>query len=116
MAFRTVALLLAITLSACASDQEKRFAEGEAIYERVCASCHSTEVGPSLNGVVGRKVGSVEGFDYSEAMKKDGATWTPERIKSFVMGPLQMYPEGRMVISPLTPEEADAVVTYLENR
>lgn len=96
-------------------------ARGEDVFNRVCSSCHviSNEnlVGPGLRGVVGRKVASVPGYDYSDAIKKDRAqNWSPERLQSYLMGPLNMYPEGRMAITPLSPEEAKATVAYLKYR
>lgn len=110
-------------LAACGTGGAENVTEverGAIIYERVCQACHQmadiSRVGPGLKGIIGRPVAAVEGFDYSEAMlrDKDSGTWTPERVKSYLMGPMQMYPEGRMVIEPLSPEEASAVVAYLE--
>lgn len=112
----TPLLLGALALGACGDQHAKQIEEGHMVYERVCASCHAVAVGPDLTNVVGRKVGSVAGFDYSEAMKNDKSSWTEDRLKNFLMGPLQMYPEGRMVITPLKPEEADAVIAYLKDR
>ena len=48
---------------------------------RMCAPCHNigpdatNKVGPELNGLNGRKSGSVEGFNYSDANKASGITW-----------------------------------------
>ena len=54
--------------------------KGEAIFKK-CAACHKIDntnaVGPHLNGVVGRPVGSVGDFSYSDAMKSHGGDWTP---------------------------------------
>src|ERR1700687_4926777 len=48
-------------------------AAGKTVFENQCASCHTTKVGqngfgPSLAGVVGRKSGSLAGFNYSPAL------------------------------------------------
>ena len=46
-----------------------------------CLACHrigpgaTTLVGPELNGVVGRKAGTLEGYPYSDAMKSSGIVW-----------------------------------------
>ena len=49
---------------------------------KVCETCHNFEkgagvkIGPPLWGVVGRKVASVAGFDYSSSLKAVGGDWT----------------------------------------
>ena len=53
---------------------------GKELYQQ-CAGCHQLQnnsVGPHHCGVVGRPAGSVPDFDYSEAMKASGITWTPD--------------------------------------
>jgi cytochrome c len=56
-------------------------AAGEKYYERKCSQCHDAlksgghAKGPHLWNVMGRKAGSVPGFDFSEAMKKAGIAW-----------------------------------------
>jgi cytochrome c len=53
---------------------------------RPCQACHNFEkgagvkIGPPLYGVVGRPRASVPGFDYSDAMKAKGGTWTFDEI------------------------------------
>lgn len=119
MRIRTViiAATTAVILAGCGDAHKDKIEMGQMVYERSCVSCHSTGVGPNLSGVMGRKVASVEGFDYSDAMKKSASdVWTEDRMKNYLMGPLQMYPEGRMVITPLTPEEADAVIAFIKDR
>lgn len=109
-------LLAALSAAGCSDGaKQKQVREGAVIFENVCGACHTTPVAPPLDTVVGRKVASIPGYAYSDAMKQDGGTWTPQRLKSFLMGPMQMYPEGRMVITPLKPEEADAVIAFLED-
>ncbi|WP_145198906.1 c-type cytochrome [Sphingobium sp. B2] len=126
MTFKRAMLFLPFALAACGGDGVDKAAsakveKGARVFERVCSACHAigggNRVGPDLKGIIGRHVGSAPGFAYSDAMKADAAsTWSDERIKSFVMGPLQMYPEGRMVISPMSPEDADAVVAYIKDQ
>lgn len=113
-----LALLALPLLAACGaggSGMSPEAERGARVYDLVCKSCHVTQVGPTLQGIIGRPVASIEGYAYSEAMlaDRDQAEWTPGRIKSYIMGPMQMYPEGRMVMEPLSAEDADAVVAYL---
>ncbi|MFA7441393.1 MAG: c-type cytochrome [Sphingomonadaceae bacterium] len=119
-----VALMALPLLAACGASESNKMTQeverGAIVFERVCQACHilsdEARIGPGLKGVVGRPIASVDAFAYSEAMLKDkgSGVWTPERIKSYVMGPMQMYPEGRMVMEPLSPKDANAVVAYLQ--
>ena len=63
---------------------------GESIFRR-CAACHKVDgsdgVGPHLNGVVGRDVGSAAGFGYSSAMTSKEGAWTEEELFHFLESP-----------------------------
>lgn len=69
---------------------------------RACRACHSltqgapNSVGPNLFGVIGRRAGSVQGFKYSEAMKRADIIWTSKRIRLFIKDPQKMVRGTRM--------------------
>jgi cytochrome c len=92
---------------------------GEAVFKHSCAICHATEagrnkVGPSLFGVVGRKSGSVEGFNYSPAMKSANVTWAPDTLDKYLADPKAFIPGDRMAFPGLKKEdERKAVIAYL---
>jgi cytochrome c len=71
---------------------------GEAIYER-CAACHSLahdRTGPRHCGLIGRRAGSVEGFEYSPAMKRSGIVWTRQSLDRFLAAPTKVVPGTSM--------------------
>jgi cytochrome c len=73
-------------------------ARGEKIYER-CAACHSLaadRTGPRHCGLVGRKAGTVAGFEYSNAMKRSGITWNARSLDRFIAAPLAAVPGTSM--------------------
>jgi len=57
------------------------FEAGKAFFDRKCSQCHDHEKtgghskGPLLWNIMGRKAGSIPGFDFSDGMKKPGHTW-----------------------------------------
>ncbi|MFQ5565955.1 MAG: c-type cytochrome [Paracoccaceae bacterium] len=68
---------------------------------RKCQACHKVEegkngVGPSLWGVVGRDIASVEGFKYSEAMKGQEGNWTGARLFAYLENPGAVVPGTKM--------------------
>jgi cytochrome c len=93
-------------------------AAGARVFTR-CAVCHATVpgkngMGPSLAGVVGRKAGSIPGFNYSPAMKTAGFVWTKEQIQAFITNPQALVKGTRMMIPPVTiPKDRADVAAYL---
>ena len=76
----------------------------------ICKACHSFEkdvpspIGPNLHNVVGRKIASVEGFNYSPALKaKSGETWTYEHLDAMVHKPSDFAP-GTLMAFPGLPD------------
>ena len=95
---------------------------GEGVFKR-CASCHSKEpgkngLGPSLANVIGRKAGSLAGYNYSSAMKSSDVVWTAETLESHLTDVKGFIPGNRMgnlfpVGVPNAQERAD-VIAYLQ--
>ncbi len=83
-----------------------------------CAACHSIDgtngLGPSMKGVVGRKIASAPGFRYSAPMKRKAGTWTAEEIDKYLANPQAAVPGNAMAYSGLADakERAD-LVAYL---
>jgi cytochrome c len=77
-----------------------------------CAACHKigpgakNGVGPSMNGLAGRKSGTVEGFAYSDANKNSGITWTEAKFKEYIAAPQKIIPGTKMTF-PGLPNEPD---------
>jgi cytochrome c len=90
--------LTACTATSLAADTE----EGEKVYKRFCFACHDigenakTKLGPVLNGVEGRKAGTIEGFNYSSASKGSGIVWTAEAFSKYIRAPMQEMPGTKM--------------------
>jgi cytochrome c2 len=95
-------------------------AVGENVYKK-CKACHSTEagenkVGPSLHGVIGRAVGTAEGYNYSDAMKSHGGEWTPDKLAAFLADPKGDVPGTKMSFPGLKkPEDIANVIAYLKS-
>ena len=89
-------LIAAGSPAASAQDAEA----GKSVFNK-CRACHGRPraknmVGPSLHGVVGRKAGSVEGFNYSDAMKASGKTWDDAALEAYIADPKGAVPGNKM--------------------
>ena len=74
----------------------------------------NNKLGPVLNGLDGRKAGSIEGFNYTAAIKNSGITWSEETFKDFIKSPSAKVPGTLMVIMIPDPKEAGDLWAYLE--
>ena len=83
-----------------------------------CQTCHDPKVnkiGPHLDGVVGRKAGSVADFTYSAANKGSGITWTPEKLFQYLEAPQRVVPGTKMTFAGFSdPQKRADVIAYLK--
>ena len=90
----------------------------------ICKACHAFEagapspIGPNLHNVVGRKIASVEGFNYSPALKaKAGEVWSYENLNHWITNP-QAFASGTTMAFPGLPDarqRAD-VIMFLRSK
>lgn len=95
--------------------------DGEKVFKK-CAVCHKigegakNGVGPVLNGLEGRKSGTIEGFKYSAANKNSGIVWDEAQFKEYIQNPRAKIPGTTMVFVGLKKqEEIDALWDYLKS-
>ena len=111
--------ITALLLSTAAAHADGDPARGEQRFVD-CAACHAPQpgisnVGPSLQGVFGRKAGTLAEFRYSPALKRSGITWTPETLDKFISDPQAMVPANRMPYAGMAnPSDRADLIAYLE--
>jgi cytochrome c len=94
-------------------------AKGEQVFKK-CTPCHNVDnktnkIGPYLQGVVGRKAGTAEGFNYSDAVKNSGITWTEDNLEKWLENPKAFIPGNKMAFPGLPKkEDRDNVIAYLK--
>jgi len=110
---------LAIVVAAPSFAQAQDLAAGETSFKK-CLACHAigpgakNKVGPELNGLDGRKAGSVEGYSYSAANKESGLTWDEATFKEYIRDPKAKIPKTKMAFAGIKNEkEIDNLWAYL---
>jgi len=111
-----LALGLGMTGSAVGAAANGDAAAGQALYQAKCGGCHSLDVnriGPAHRGVVGRRIASAPGYDYSPALKKLAGVWTPSRSDQWLQGPQKLAPGSKMFFSLADSTQRRDIISYL---
>jgi len=95
-------------------------AAGENSFKK-CLACHRVGpdaknlVGPVLNGLEGRKSGTIEGYSYTDANKNSGITWDEKTFAEYITDPRAKIPGTKMVFAGIKSEnEKAALWAYLK--
>ncbi|MEJ0078777.1 MAG: c-type cytochrome [Alphaproteobacteria bacterium] len=93
---------------------------GAEVY-RACVACHTllpdegNRAGPTLAGIFGRRIATLPGYNFSDALKKLDIVWTPETVaKLFEVGPAEYTPGTKMPEQRIgSPEDRKALTDFL---
>jgi len=95
-------------------------AAGEKVFG-VCKACHQVgetaknNVGPSLNGLFGRKAGTIAGYNYTDANKNSGLTWDEATFREYIKDPKAKIPGTKMIYAGLKDEQrTNDLIAYLQ--
>jgi cytochrome c len=117
---RSLFLAAALVAGASAPALAQDAAAGEKVFVQ-CRACHQigetakNAVGPILNGLFGRKSGSIEGYSYSPANKNSGITWDEATFREYIKDPKAKIPGTKMVYAGLKDEKRiDDLIAFLK--
>lgn len=109
-----------VALPAHAQD-EAAIKAGETVFAQ-CRACHQVgekaknTVGPILNGLFGRKSGTIEGYNYSEANKNSGIVWDEKVFAEYIENPRAKIPGTKMAYAGLKdPKRVENLIAYLKS-
>jgi cytochrome c len=109
----SVPLLLAAFAAQAAGDAAK----GEKLYVR-CQGCHSIDtnrVGPRHQGLFGRTAGSLDDYNYSDAMRASGVVWDETTLDKFLTAPRDFIKGTKMPFTGMKdPQERADLIAYLK--
>lgn len=115
-----IAIVLSVVLVMPGLAFAQDLAAGEKSYKK-CTPCHDlgptakNKVGPLLNGLDGRKSGTIPGYKYSDANKNSGIVWSDESFLEYIKDPKAKIPGTKMVFAGIKNEtEAKALWAYLK--
>ena len=92
-------------------------ADGKTLFERRCGGCHALDrdkEGPRLGGVYGRTAGSIESFQYSDALKKSKIRWLDGTLDQWLTDTEKLVPNNDMAFRVVSPDERSQIIGYLK--
>src|SRR5438045_9124192 len=104
------ALVVTTSMAAASGALAQDAAAGKTSFNK-CLACHAVgdgaknKVGPVLNGLDGRKSGTVEGYSYSDANKNSGITWNKEQFLDYINDPKAKIPNTKMAFAGIKHEK-----------
>ncbi|HKG83589.1 MAG TPA: cytochrome c family protein [Beijerinckiaceae bacterium] len=117
---RILGLAFAASVLTALPAQAQDAAAGEKVFAQ-CRACHQigetakNAVGPVLNGLFGRKSGTIEGYSYSPANKNSGITWDEATFRDYIKDPKAKIPGTKMIYPGLKDEKRiDDLVAFLK--
>ena len=121
MMTRFVSIAAALAVFAAAGAAHADAEAGKKVFNK-CRACHKLEegkngVGPTLHGVVGRQVATVDGYKYSDAMQAwgEGKSWDEATLASYLSNPKKTVPGTKMSFAGLKKDEdIQNVIDYIE--
>ena len=117
---KSLAIAGIVIVAAAGGALAQDLAAGENSFKK-CLPCHSVgedaknKVGPVLNGLDGRKSGTIEGYNYTEANKNSGITWDDAQFREYIQDPRAKIKGTKMVFAGIKSEnEITSLWAYLK--
>jgi len=117
---RTLFLTLCVLTASMGPALAQSAEAGERVYAQ-CRACHQVGenaknlVGPQLNGMFGRKTGTVEGYNYTDANKNANITWDEKTFSEYIVDPKGKIPGTKMAFAGLkNPQQVTDLIAFLK--
>jgi cytochrome c len=108
----------ALLLTASAFCAPAPAVDGKALFEKRCGGCHAVDrdkEGPRLGGVYGRAAGSLDSFQYSDALKKSKLKWSEDTLDKWLTDPEKLVPNNDMTFHVDKADERREIIAYLKS-
>jgi cytochrome c len=108
-----VLFALAIVLAGHANPQ----GSPKELFEKRCGGCHALDrdkEGPRLRGAYGRTAGSIDSFQYSDALKKSRIVWNDDTLDRWLTDTEKLVPNNDMTFHVDKSDERRDIIAYLK--
>jgi cytochrome c len=117
---RSISIVLSLLAALGGCDAERAqpaLSAGEQAYQ-VCLTCHAADAqnrpsGPNLYDLFGRRAGTMDGYFFSEPLKRSGILWDEATLDAFIANPQSRVPGTFMLVGVPDAAQRKAVIDYL---
>jgi len=114
-------VVLTLLISSAAHAQSPGDAtRGKGLYETRCGICHALDenkIGPKHRGVVGRKAGSVPGYEYSPGFaKQTDLVWTEKNLDAWIAAPENIVAGQKMGFYVVEADVRADIIAWLKQQ
>jgi len=95
-------------------------ASGRTVFNQKCSNCHTLSAdpahgpkGPNLMGVIGRPAGTIQGWEFSAALRQSGITWSDDTLTKWLTDPAAFVPGSDMAVKVTDRFEREDVIAYI---
>ena len=109
--------MLTIGSSLLSPSRVQAQANGKELFEKRCGGCHALDrdkEGPRLGGVYGRTSGSIDAFQYSEALRKAKIVWKEDTLERWLTDTEKLVPDNDMTFHVEKADERREIIAYLK--
>ena len=115
------ALVVCLLGSSAYAQSKAELLKNQNLFRADCGACHSigcNRNGPKLEGVIGRKAGSVADFKYySSELKGSGIVWSDKAIEEYIADPSKMVPGTSMTFGQVvSASERQGIVAHVRRQ
>jgi cytochrome c len=110
-------LFASLATASFAAESAGDAVRGKELYESRCFACHTVDanrIGPKHLGVVGRKAGSLQDFEYSPKVKKSKIIWTEKNLDRWLTNPEKVIPGQVMSFQVTEAVDRTDIIAYLK--
>ena len=96
--------------------------DGAKLFRNQCATCHTLSAaepprqGPTLDHVIGRKIGSIDSYKYTAGYRESGGNWDDATLDKYLTNPAAMFPGSTMAYRQANPTTRQAIIAYLKEQ
>ena len=117
-----IALVVCLLGSSVYAQSKAELLKDQNLFRVNCGACHSigcNRNGPKLEGVIGRKAGTVADFKYySSELKGSGLVWSDKAVEEYIADPAKMVPGTSMAgaLRVVSATERQGVVAHVRRQ